>query len=112
MKLRKLPEPALSRVFTGEVFREKLLFCLCKRSGVSTVASHTSSHQRLLLLLGFGESSFPLCSHLAPSVWVGSLPCALRLFYLVVDGPTVLLAISPLNFQADFLPDQISVGPL
>lgn len=58
MKLRKLPEPAQSREFTGEAFREKLLFCLCKRSGVSTVASHTNSHQRLLLLLGFGERSF------------------------------------------------------
>lgn len=45
-KLRKLLEPALSRGFTGQVFRRKSLFCLCKRPGVSTVARHTASQSQ------------------------------------------------------------------
>lgn len=71
---------------------------------MSTVASHTSISKppeaaACLRLLGEG-----VCSHLAAH--------ALGLAYPVLDGPRVLLAISPFNFQVDFLPDHICVAPL
>lgn len=119
MKLRKLPELALSREFTGEVFRKKALFCLCERPGVSTVASHMASQSQgpsgaAASLAQLWGKEFSLCSHVSPSIRykVGSTPHALGLLYPVLDGPTVLLAISPFNLQVDFLPDQISVWPL
>lgn len=73
MKLRKLPEPALSREFTGEVFRRKALFCLPERPGVSTVASHAASQSQgpseaAAALAQLWGKEFSLCPHVAPSV--------------------------------------------
>lgn len=119
VELGELLGPALSRELAGEVFRKKL-FCPCERPGVSACGqSHrhvkAKRHQRLLLpFLRLWGEAFPLCSHLAPSVRVGSTPYVLGLLSPVLEGPTVLLAISPCNFQVDFLPDQIDsyVAPL
>lgn len=110
MKLRKLPEPALSREFTGEVIRKKALFCPCERPGVSTVASHMASQSQgpseaAASLAQLWGKEFSLCSHVAPSVeW--------DLSTLSLMDQQCSSQSSSLTLQVDFLPDQISVGPL
>lgn len=117
MKLRKLPEPALSREFTGEVIRKKALFCPCERPGVSTVASHMASQSRgpseaaasLAQLWGKG---FSLCSHVAPSVRRAPLHTHWDLSTLSLMDQQCSSQSSSLTLQVDFLPDQISVWAL
>lgn len=94
--LGQWPEPAVSREFTGDVFRKKSLLCLWERPGVSTEAGRTSlsarSPQRLLLrfLRHWGkESSLP--SRLALRLREGSVVQVLELSSPSPDGPTVLL---------------------
>lgn len=106
VKLWKLPEPTPSSEFTGEAFRKRP--CLCRRPGMSpgsvTQASQSQGPSEAAASLSrlWGKESC-LCCYLATSgKWAG-LYGALRPFSPFLDGPTVLLEISPLTFQVDFL---------
>lgn len=118
MKLGKLPEPTLSREFTGEVFGKKALFCLYERPGVSTVASHTSvSKPRAIRgcffpFSGFGERSLlSATTRLQASGWV-ELYKHWDFSPLSLMDQQCPLQSHPLTFRLISFPGQTSAWPL
>lgn len=101
MKLRKSLEPALSRELThgGGCRKDAIVLPVCKARGVHwpviPVSQSQEPSEAAAALLGLWGKEFPLCSHVAPSVRVGSTPRAWGLLCPVLGGPTVLLAAPP-----------------